>query len=138
MTWDKVFRSVCAALGAVGGFMFGQLNGLFYAVVAMMAIDYVTGVMLAAVNGRLSSRTGFRGIVRKLFMIMLMAVGHIIDAQVIGTGAALMSAVELFFVANEGISVLENAAALGLPIPRKLRAVLEQLRDKDKGDSNGD
>ena len=133
-----MIKSISAALGAVGGFLFGQLNGLFYAVIAMMAIDYVTGVLLAAVNGRLSSRTGFRGIVRKLFMIMLIAVGHIIDAQVIGTGAALMSAVELFFVANEGISVLENAAALGLPIPQKLRDVLEQLRDKDKGDGDGD
>ena len=138
MRWDNVIKSISAALGAVGGFLFGQLNGLFYAVIAMMAIDYVTGVLLAAVNGRLSSRTGFRGIVRKLFMIMLIAVGHIIDAQVIGTGAALMSAVELFFVANEGISVLENAAALGLPIPQKLRDVLEQLRDKDKGDGDGD
>ena len=134
MRWDNVIKSISAALGAVGGFLFGQLNGLFYAVIAMMAIDYITGVVVAVLDKNLSSEVGFRGLVKKLFILVLIAVAHIIDAQVIGTGAALMTAVMLFFIANEGISILENAAALGLPIPQKLRDVLEQLRDKDKGD----
>lgn len=129
-----MIKSISAALGAVGGFLFGQLNGLFYAVIAMMAIDYITGVIVAVLDKKLSSEVGFRGLVKKLFILVLIAVAHIIDAQVIGTGAALMTAVMLFFIANEGISILENAAALGLPIPKKLRDVLEQLRDKDKGD----
>ena len=134
MRWDNVIKSISAALGAVGGFLFGQLNGLFYAVIAMMAIDYITGVVVAVLDKKLSSEVGFRGLVKKLFILVLIAVAHIIDAQVIGTGAALMTAVMLFFIANEGISILENAATLGLPIPQKLRDVLEQLRDKDKGD----
>lgn len=138
MRWDNVIKSISAALGAVGGFLFGQLNGLFYAVIAMMAIDYITGVVVAVLDKKLSSEVGFRGLVKKVFILVLIAVAHIIDAQVIGTGAALMTAVMLFFIANEGISILENAAALGLPIPQKLRNVLEQLRDKDKGDNNGD
>ena len=133
-----MIKSISAALGAVGGFLFGQLNGLFYAVIAMMAIDYITGVVVAVLDKKLSSEVGFRGLVKKVFILVLIAVAHIIDAQVIGTGAALMTAVMLFFIANEGISILENAAALGLPIPQKLRDVLEQLRDKDKGDNNGD
>lgn len=135
MTWDKAFRAVSTALGAVGGFLFGQITGLFWAVIAMMAIDYITGVILAVVNKRLSSRVGFRGIAKKLCIIMLMAVAHVIDAEVIGTGAGLMTAVQLFFLANEGISILENAAALGLPVPKKLRGVLEQLKsDNDEED----
>lgn len=138
MTWDKAFRAVSTALGAVGGFLFGQITGLFWAVIAMMAIDYVTGVILAVVNKRLSSKVGFRGIAKKLCIIMLMAVAHVIDAEVIGTGAGLMTAVQLFFLANEGISILENAAALGLPIPNKLRGVLEQLKsENDKEDDDG-
>ena len=132
-----MIKSISAALGAVGGFLFGQLNGLFYAVIAMMAIDYITGVVVAVLDKNLSSEVGFRGLVKKLFILVLIAVAHIIDAQVIGTGAALMTAVMLFFIANEGISILENAATLGLPIPQKLRDVLEQLRDKDKGDGDG-
>lgn len=136
MTTDKLIRILSAALGAAGGFLFGQLNGLFFAVVSLMAADYLTGVLLAVLNKKLSSEVGFKGIVKKIFMFVLMAIGHIIDACVIGQGAALMTAVELFFIANESISICENAANLGLPIPKKLRDVLEQL--KDKGDNDGD
>ena len=138
MTWDKAFRAVSTALGAVGGFLFGQITGLFWAVIAMMAIDYITGVILAVVNRRLSSKVGFRGIAKKLCIIMLMAVAHVIDAAVIGTGAVLMTAVQLFFLANEGISILENAAALGLPIPNKLRGVLEQLKSENDEEEDDD
>ena len=135
MTWDNLVRLVSAGVGAAVGFLFGQLSGLFWAVIAMMTIDYITGVTLAALDKRLSSKAGFRGIVKKLFIVMLMAAAHIIDAEVIGSGAALMTSVQLFFIANEGISILENAAALGLPVPKKLRDVLEQLRDSsDKED----
>ena len=138
MKWDDIIRSIFTALGAVGGFLFGEITGLFWAVIAMMAIDYITGVIIAVLNKQLSSAVGFRGLVKKLFIIMLMAVAHVIDAEVIGTGAVLMTAVQLFFLANEGISILENAAALGLPVPKKLRDVLEQLKsENDKGDDDG-
>ena len=142
MTFDKaekIIRAVCAALGTIGGFFFGELDGLFFAVVAVMAADYVTGVIAAAVLKRLSSSAGFRGIVKKLFMITLIALGHIIDAYVIGQGAALMTAVELFFLANESLSICENAGELGLPIPKKLREMLAQLKnDEEDKDNNGD
>lgn len=134
MTWDKIVRGAATALGLAGGFLFGKLTGLFWAVIALMAIDYVSGVILAIARKSLSSKTGFRGIAKKLCIIMLMAVAHVIDAQVIGTGAALMTAVQLFFIANEGISILENSAALGLPVPKKLREVLEQLKTDEEGE----
>lgn len=138
MKWDDFIKTIFTALGAVGGFLFGEITGLFWAVIAMMAIDYITGVVVAVLNKQLSSEVGFRGLVKKLFIIVLMAVAHVIDAEVIGTGAGLMTAVQLFFLANEGISIMENSAALGLPVPKKLRDVLEQLKsENDKEDEDG-
>ena len=131
MNWDMIVKSICAAMGAISGFLFGKLNGLFYALIAMMVIDYISGVLIAVLNKRLSSEIGFKGLVKKLFMLMLVAMGHILDSQVIGTGAVIMSAVQLFFIANEGISVLENASRLGLPVPQKLKELLEQLKEDD-------
>ena len=138
MKWEDIIKTIFTALGAVGGYLFGQITGLFWAVIAMMAIDYITGVILAVLNKQLSSKVGFRGIAKKLCIIMLMAVAHVIDAEVIGTGAGLMTAVQLFFLANEGISILENAAALGLPIPNKLRGVLEQLKSDNDEEEDDD
>ncbi len=135
MNWDSMIRAVSAAAGAFIGFMYGELDGLFYALIAMMSIDYISGVLTAVLNKRLSSAVGFRGLVKKIFMLLLVAVGHIIDAYVIGSGAVVMGAVQLFFIANEGISILENSAALGLPVPQKLKSVLEQLKDdSEEGD----
>lgn len=134
MSWSDVIKAISAAVGGVVGFLFGQLNGLFWAVIALMAIDYVTGVIVAVLDKKLSSEVGFRGLVKKLFILVLIAVGHILDAYIIGQGAAVMTAVMLFFAANEGISILENAAALGLPVPKKLREVLDQLKRESEGE----
>ena len=134
MRWDTIVKSVSGAIGAVVGFMFGEINGLFIAIIALMVLDYITGILCAIVSKTLSSEVGFRGLVKKFIILIVIAVGHLVDAYVIGTGSAVMSAVMLFFTANEGISILENAAILGLPIPQKLKDVLEQLKDKDKED----
>lgn len=134
MTWDNIVRAISAVVGGALGFLFGEVSGLFYALLTMMVIDYISGVLIAIINKKLSSEVGFKGLVKKIFMLMLVAVGHIIDAHVIGSGAAVMTAVQLFFVANEGISILENAARLGVPIPKKLKDILIQLKnDDDKG-----
>lgn len=134
MTWDNIVRAISAVVGGALGFLFGGMSGLFYALLTMMVIDYISGVLIAIINKKLSSEVGFKGLVKKIFMLMLVAVGHIIDAHVIGSGAAVMTAVQLFFVANEGISILENAARLGVPIPKKLKDILIQLKnDDDKG-----
>lgn len=131
MKWDTIVKSVSGAIGAVVGFLYGEINGLFIAIIALMVLDYITGILCAIVTKTLSSEVGFRGLVKKFVILLVIAVGHLVDAYVIGTGSAVMSAVMLFFAANEGISILENAAILGLPIPKKLKDVLEQLKDKD-------
>ncbi len=133
MKWDKVLDCIAAAVGGAVGFFFGEVTGLFWAMLAFMAVDYVTGVLVAVLNRNLSSEIGFKGLVKKFLILVLVAMGHIIDTYVIGSGSALMSAVMLFFIANEGLSIVENAVALGLPVPKKLREVLEQLRNEGEG-----
>ncbi len=125
--------SIAGAIGALLGFLFGEITGLFLALLAFMALDYITGIIIAVINRMLSSETGFKGLAKKLLILVFVALGHIIDTYILGGTPAAMSAVMLFYTANEGISIIENAAALGLPVPRKLREIMEQI--KDKGES---
>ena len=136
MRFDTIIKTTSGAIGAVIGFLYGEITGLFIAIIALMALDYVTGILCGIAAKALSSEVGFRGLVKKLMVLVIIAVGHLIDTYIIGTGSALMTAVILFFAANEGISILENAAKLGLPIPKKLRDILEQLRKDDDHDDN--
>ena len=103
---------------------------------AFVVIDYITGVMCAIVDKKLSSSVGFRGIFKKILIFALVGVGHIIDTMVIGTGSVLRTAIIFFYLSNEGISLIENAGHLGLPIPAKLKAVLEQLHDRAEKEEN--
>ncbi len=131
MKWDSIIKAISGAAGALIGFLYGEITGLFVAIIALMALDYITGIFCAVSTKTLSSEIGFKGLVKKLMILVIIAVGHLVDAYIIGTGSAFMTAVILFFAANEGISILENAALLGLPVPEKLRNVLEQLKDKE-------
>ena len=131
-----IIDSIAGAIGAVLGFMYGEVGGLFYALVAFMALDYITGIIVAVINKNLSSEVGFKGLAKKLLILVFVAIGHIVDTYILGGTPAAMSAVMLFYIANEGISIIENAAALGLPVPRKLREIMEQI--KDKGEKNND
>ena len=119
-----------AALGGALGAVMGGFDGFLYALVVFVVVDYITGLMAAAVEKKLSSEVGFKGIFQKVIIFSLVAVGHIIDAHVIREGSVLRTAVIFFYLSNEGISILENAARTGLPIPGKLKAVLEQLREE--------
>ena len=124
--------------GAVGGFLgwfLGGVDGFMYALVTFVVFDYVTGLMVAVLEHKLSSEVGFRGIFKKVLIFVLVGVGNIIDVHVIKNGSAIRTAVIFFYVANEGISIIENAAKIGLPIPQKLKDILEQLKKEDK--SNG-
>ena len=134
MKWDKIVDCIAAAAGAAVGFLYGEVTGLFWAMIAFMAVDYVTGVLVALVNKKLSSEIGFRGLVKKFLILVFVAMGHIVDTYVIGSGSALMSAVMLFFIANEGVSIIENAVGLGMPVPKKLREVLDQLKRESEGE----
>ena len=134
-----IWNWVQAAVAAVGGWLgwaLGGMDGFLYALIAFVAADYITGVMRAILDKRLSSAVGAKGIFKKVLIFVMVAIGHILDTHLIGTGAAIRTAIIYFFISNEGVSLLENAAAIGLPVPDKLKAVLMQLHDKpDGGDS---
>lgn len=129
-----IIDSIAGAVGAVLGFMYGEVNGLFWALIAFMALDYITGVIVAVIEKRLSSEVGFRGLAKKFLILVFVAVGHIADTYILGGTPAAMSAVMLFYIANEGISIIENAAALGLPVPKKLTSIMEQIRNKSESE----
>ena len=131
--WNTI-QLAFAAVGGWLGYFLGGCDGLLYALIVFVAIDYITGVMCAISDKTLSSEVGFRGICRKVLIFLLVGIGHIVDAQVIGSGGVLRTAVIFFYLSNEGVSLIENAAHLGLPVPDKLKAVLEQLHDRaEKG-----
>ena len=123
---------VVATIGVALGFLFGEVTGLFWALIAFMALDYTTGIINAVVSKKLSSAVGFKGLAKKFVILIFVAVGHIIDTYILGGTPAIMSAVMLFYLANEGISILENAAKLGLPVPKKLVGIMEQLKEKSE------
>ena len=130
--WNTI-QLAFAAVGGWLGYFLGGCDGLLYALIAFVAIDYITGVMCAISDKTLSSEVGFKGICRKVLIFLLVGIGNIIDVQVLGSPGVLRTAVIFFYLSNEGVSLLENAAHLGLPIPAKLKEVLEQLHDRADG-----
>lgn len=134
--WNTM-QLIFSAVGGWLGWFLGGCDGLLYALIAFVVIDYITGVFCAAADHKLSSEVGFKGICKKVLIFILVGVGNIIDVQIIGSGSVVRTAVIFFYLSNEGISLLENSAHLGLPIPQKLKDILEQLHDReDKGDKN--
>ena len=127
--WTTI-KFLFAGIGGWLGYFLGGCDGLLYALLAFVVIDYITGIMCAVVDKKLSSAVGFKGIFKKVLIFALVGVGHILDTRVIGTGSVLRTAVIFFYLSNEGISLLENAGHLGLPIPKKLKSSLEQLHDR--------
>ena len=127
--WNMV-QMVFAAVGGWLGYFLGGNDGLLIALVLFAAVDYLTGVMCAVSDKALSSNVGFKGICRKVLIFLLVGIANILDVHVIGTGSVLRTAVIFFYISNEGVSLLENAAHLGLPVPGKIKAVLEQLHDR--------
>lgn len=127
--WNYIQIAFTAVGGWLGWFL-GGCDGLIIALAVFAVLDYITGLMCAVADKKLSSSVGFKGICRKVLIFALVGIGHILDTQVIGTGSVLRTAIIFFYLSNEGISLIENAAHLGLPIPEKLKVVLEQLHDR--------
>ena len=127
--WNTI-QFIFTAVGGWLGYYLGGCDGLLYALLAFVVADYVTGVMCAVSDKKLSSEVGFKGICRKVLIFILVGIANILDVQVIGTGSVLRTAVIFFYISNEGLSLLENAGHLGLPIPEKMKAVLAQLHDR--------
>ena len=133
--WNTI-QFIFAGIGGWLGYFLGGFDGLMYALLAFVVLDYVTGVMCAMADKTLSSNVGFKGICRKVLIFLLVGIANILDVHVIGTGSVLRTAVIFFYISNEGVSLMENAAHLGLPIPEKLKAVLEQLHNREN-ETNG-
>lgn len=136
-TWRTIQLGLATIGGLVGGFL-GGLDGFMYTLIAFIVIDYITGFMCAVVNKSLNSEVGFRGISKKICILLLVGIANMIDVYVIGQGAVLRTAVIFFYLSNEGVSILENVGRLGLPIPEKLRAVLAQLKDDGEAVEEGE
>lgn len=143
----EIWNWIQTALAAIGGFMgwfLGGSDGFLYALIAFVVMDYITGVLCAIIDKNLCSKIGAKGIFKKILIFMLVGVGHILDTYILGfagntDASVLRTAVIFFYLSNEGISILENAAHIGLPIPQKLKDVLKQLHDKDSdGTSSGE
>ena len=130
--WNTI-QLTFAAVGGWLGYFLGGCDGLLYALIAFVAIDYITGVMCAIADKSLYSEVGFKGICRKVLIFLLVGIGNIIDVQVLGAPGVLRTAVIFFYLSNEGVSLLENAAHLGLPVPDAIKTVLEQLHDRSDG-----
>ena len=127
--WN-VIQMVFTGIGGWLGYFLGGYDGLLYALIVFMVVDYITGVMCAINDKKLSSSVGFKGICRKVLILMLVGIANLLDVTIIGTGAVLRTAVIFFYLSNEGVSLLENAGHLGLPIPEKLKEILAQLHDR--------
>ena len=134
--WSMV-QLVFTGIGGWLGYFLGGCDGLILALLLFVVADYITGIMCAIADKKLSSEVGFKGICRKVLIFMLVGIANVLDVQVIGNGSILRTAVIFFYLSNEGISLLENAAHLGLPIPEKLKKVLEQLHDRSEEDKDG-
>ncbi len=128
---DNIFKNILAGVCTVLSFLFGDMEGMMIALVALIILDYISGVIAAAVEKRLSSEVGAKGIAKKIFMLLIVALANIVDINVIGDGHVLKTVTVVFYICNECISLIENAGRIGVPVPKKLLDVLEQLRDKD-------
>ena len=137
----QIWSGIQIAFTAFGGFLgwfLGGVDGFLYALIAFTVIDYITGVMCAITDKKLSSSVGFKGICRKVLIFTLVGIGNIVDVYVLGQGGVLRTAVIFFYLSNEGVSILENSAHLGLPIPEKLKEVLEQLHERGGNDNESE
>ena len=136
LIWAKI-QMAAAMIGGWLGYFLGGLDGLMIALIIFMVLDYITGLMCAVIDKKLSSAVGFKGICRKVLIFVLVGIGNLVDVYVLGQEGVIRTAVIFFYLSNEGISFLENAGRLGLPIPQKLKDVLEQLHDKTETGKGG-
>ena len=134
---EKIWRGIQTGIAAIGGvcaFFWGGLDNLVIALLVFAAVDYATGVLAAIIKKKLNSQIGFKGIAKKVFMFLIVGIANIVDVRLIQTGSGVRTATILFYIANEGVSLLENAARCGLPIPKRLKDILTQLHEKSEQD----
>ena len=131
MDWTKLYNTLITGIIGIIGYLFGDINGLLIALLIAMTLDFVTGIIVAVVKHKLSSNICGKGIAKKVLMLCIVVVGHLVDSAIIGEGAAIQNLVAIFYLANECISLLENSARLGVKYPDKLLQILKQLRENN-------
>ena len=123
-------KNVFIVIGGYIGFYLGSIDAFIYTLLAFVIADYVTGVLRAGVERKLSSSVGFKGIAKKIVIFIVVGIANLCDVNLIkGDGTMIRTAIIFFYIANEGLSILENTMAIGLPVPEKLREMLEQLKE---------
>ena len=135
----KIWEGIKVGLAAIGGaaaFFWGGMDNLLIALIVFAAVDYATGVLAAIINKKLSSAVGFKGIAKKVLMFLIVGIANVIDVRLIQTGSGFRTATIIFYIANEGVSLLENATRCGLPVPKKLKIILMQLHEKTEEEEN--
>ena len=133
LIWTKLQIAI-TGIGGWLGYVLGGMDGLLIALVVFITIDYITGIMCAVIDKKLSSAVGAKGIFKKVLILMLVGIANVIDMHVVGQGSALRGATVCFYLSNEGLSILENTVHLGLPVPEKLKEVLSQLHNREEKD----
>ena len=127
----KIIEIILTLISGFCGYFLGGVDGMLYALLIVMICDYITGCLVALANKNISSEIGFKGIAKKAVIIGLIGVSNLVDVYVMGEGAAIRTATLTFFFINECISILENAGNLGVPLPKKLKSVLQQIKSKE-------
>lgn len=121
-----------STVGGLLGSVFGDWDGFIFALIVFISIDYISGLMAAVVEKKLSSEVGFRGLFKKAVILMIVAMGQIIDSRILKQGGIIRTAVIFYYLSNEGLSIIENVARIGLPVPEKLKQTLKQLKSEEK------
>ena len=124
-----ILKSISTIVLTIIGYLFGEIDGLMYALLTVIIIDYITGTICAIVNKKLCSKIGLRGILKKISILIIVSVSQIIDVSILSDSGILRSSVIAFYIINESISILENSSNIGIPLPKKLKSVLSQLKD---------
>lgn len=134
----QIWTLIQIAFSALGGFIgwfLGGNDGFIYALLAFVVIDYITGIMCAIADKELSSEVGFKGICKKVLIFTLVGIGNLLDIYILGQAGILRNVVIFFYLSNEGVSILENASHLGLPVPEKLKEILKQLHNRKESEN---
>ena len=131
MNWEVFYKTTTAGVGAIVGYIFGEWSVLLQILLAFVVIDYISGLLASGVEGKLSSKVGFKGIAKKLMIFVMVAVGHLID-KALGDGSMIQNAVVFFYLGNELLSILENAGRTGLPVPEQIKNAVDVLKGKSK------
>lgn len=129
---EKVFNSIVAVVATFFTYLFGGWDIALIVLVAFMVLDYATGVIWAYIQKTLNSEIGFKGLVKKCMILVVLVVAVLLDRMINSGTAVFRTLVCYFYIANEGISLLENVSHLGLPIPDKLKNALQQLNEVEK------